>query len=150
MSHPGSSKGRLPVTVPLGGAGSGSLRPRLVTGPVGIVPSLFPSLENGEAEGASRNAVVERREARRPDRKGRKDASPASSRASPARKVPYGTCVSRCSTPLIRPQVRKERGKGRIKATARPAPQIPGQRSYAIRGQTNRGQKPNDGVRSTI
>ena len=85
--------------VPLGGAGSGSLRPRLVTGPVGVVTSLFPSLENGEAEGASRNPAVERREARRPDRKGRKDASPASSRASPARKVPRGTCVSRCSTP---------------------------------------------------
>ena len=34
-------------------------------------------------------AAVERREARRPDHKGRKDASPASSRASPARKVPH-------------------------------------------------------------
>jgi hypothetical protein len=59
MRHPGSSKGRLPVTVPLGGAGSGFLRPRLVTGPVGVVPSLFPSPENGEAEGSSRNAAVE-------------------------------------------------------------------------------------------
>jgi hypothetical protein len=47
------------VTVPLGGAGSGSLRPWLVTSPVGVVPSLIPSPENGEAEGASRNAAVE-------------------------------------------------------------------------------------------
>ena len=103
--------------VPLGGAGSGSLRPRLVTGPVGVVTSLFPSLENGEAEGASRNPAVERREARRPDRKGRKDASQASSRASQARKG----CLAaprafRRSAPLAR-----QRGTSKTKtATTEP------------------------------
>jgi hypothetical protein len=60
-------------------------------------------------------AAVERREARRPDHKGRKDASPASSRASPARKVPRGTCVSRCSTPPRSSANRRREGKRKIK-----------------------------------
>jgi hypothetical protein len=70
------------VTVPLGGAGDGSLRPWLVTSPVGVVSSLYPLPGKRGGEGAARNTAVERREARRPDRKGRKDASQASRRAS--------------------------------------------------------------------
>jgi hypothetical protein len=46
-------EGRLPEMVPLGGAGSGSLRLWLITSPVGVVPSLFPSLADGEAGGGS-------------------------------------------------------------------------------------------------
>jgi len=53
----------------LGGAGSGFLRLWLVPSLAGVVGQRIEA----------RNAAVERREARRPDRKGRKDASQASS-----------------------------------------------------------------------
>jgi hypothetical protein len=77
--------------------------------------------ENGELEGASRNAAVERREARRPDHKGRKDASPASSRASLARKVPNRHLrFSVLHSPSLA-QSSEERGEGNRTITARPA-----------------------------
>src|SRR5204863_4747482 len=59
-------EGRLPETVPLGGAGSGFLR-------LWLVPSLAGVVGNGRGHrqwAEATNAVVERRQARRPDRKG--------------------------------------------------------------------------------
>jgi len=47
------------VTVPLGGVGSGSLRLWLITSPASLVPSLFPSLADGEAGGGVEKCQVE-------------------------------------------------------------------------------------------
>jgi hypothetical protein len=74
-------EGRLPVTVPLGRERFPAALAR--NQPRGrLLPPFAPPWQTGRAEGAARNTAAERREARRPDRKGRKDASQASRRAS--------------------------------------------------------------------
>ena len=96
-------------------------------------------------------AAVERREARRPDRKGRKTLR---KRLDVPRKHFPGASqaprVFRRSAPLARPQVRKEEGKrinpygaaGAAKQTASGAmPEGRGQQAAAIRTEQNRLRK---------
>src|SRR4029077_36410 len=72
--HPGSSRG-VSGDGPEGGAGSGSLPPWFVTTAHAGRPDTFGCT-------GSKNAAVERREAKRPDRKGRGTPRDASRRAN--------------------------------------------------------------------